>query len=322
MMRGESHGGEVRPCLIGGFQCIDAIPALPEKAGGVLRYLPVVEPGGAVGTLDMVRYRLTFAGGDDSVAKLEDRVQRLPLKDDGYERYDARRSAPGRYAHLHKMTYGESTVAFGVGQFVKGVRADMNRGFVEFNPNKVGNGEGFSDFLGVLGASVAKCELVRYDLAVDVPVPRRVVRVRKDRRTYEFVQGKNLTEYLGVRNQPGRVKVYDKAAELGIEGELTRIELTCDGEWSLEEVEERWPVVYIVGRHEETSATVDVLAAMTAQLIGYGESPEKYLHTLSYRTRRKVREMVEGAAYPFPMRSAAWVLGQTFEWAQRIRSGG
>ena len=56
---------------------------------------------------------------------------------------------------------------------------------------------------------------VRFDLAIDLPVARDKVYLIKDKRVYEeySYSAINKTQHLGVRNNYGRVKVYNKALE-------------------------------------------------------------------------------------------------------------
>ena len=70
------------------------------------------------------------------------------------------------------------------------------------------------------------------------------VRTLKDGRNYEAHISGALTEYLGQRNKPGRVKVYDKTAEAGLDDPLTRVELTVDATWSAEKIMEQLPTVF------------------------------------------------------------------------------
>lgn len=312
---------EIRPCLIGGFRvkidtpCSDRL--LPASSSGVPRYNPWEGSDGSIASLDMVRLRLKFAGSDDCVAHFEDKLQRL---DSLTNSWNKRRSVPGQYAHLHTFEYGDSVVSVGVGQFTRGVMADMRRGFIEFNPNKVGGGDGLEDFLQLVGSHVERCDLVRYDLAVDLPVERSRVRTRKDRRTYRFDQSAALTEYLGQRNSDGYVKVYDKAAELGVKGlNLTRVELTCKGSWSVGQVVDHWPTVYVVNHADgDVSDANVVIAQMAAELADMGGSPEKHIAKLNKHRRAKVRRLLEGVRYECPQLGAAHVLFEAISWTNRL----
>ena len=64
----------------------------------------------------------------------------------------------------------------------------------------------------------------------DVPVTRSDVQLFKDRRKYAqfYMSSENFTEYLGQSDSAGRVKVYNKRLESGLDYDLTRIEVTLD----------------------------------------------------------------------------------------------
>ena len=107
----------------------------------------------------------------------------------------------------------EVVLKCGYGVITKGGN-NNHKGFVEFNPNKCEkNGVKFLAMLESIGCIF---EMNRYDLAIDYPIARNAVRVLRDRRKYEYVISSKggATEYLGSRNSPGRVKVYDKAGLL------------------------------------------------------------------------------------------------------------
>lgn len=317
---------KIRPCLIGGFAECGSIAgvmrllrcpttkALPESSSGVPRYYPLCLPNGSICSLDMVRIRLVLNGNDEDVACMEGRVQ--SFQSDTYAQYDSLRSVPGHYAHLYTLGFGDSSVSLGVGQFLKGAKADMNRGFLEFNPNKVGHDGRFWRFLDIVGASVKHADLVRYDFAVDIPVARYTVRTRKDRRKYAYEQGATLTEYLGIRNSVGRVKVYDKGAELGVKGMvLTRVELTCGGLWTTEQIRAHWPTIFQVKDDEKALGLMSTFASALCELIDDGLSVEKYLGALDHHTRKKVRELIEGVTYPLPDAGSVYVLSAALGWA-------
>lgn len=106
--------------------------------------------------------------------------------------------------------------------------------FIEFNPNKVEMD--VVDYLfrvfnkySVRMSQKSIFELVRYDLAIDIPVDRHFVRLLKSgKRSYTRIEDSALTEYLGKHNSNGFTKVYDKTAESDLDYELTRVEVTCD----------------------------------------------------------------------------------------------
>ena len=124
-------------------------------------------------------------------------------------------------------------------------------GRIEFNPSKVCLDSEFKFLYGQLLSFIPRFRLqpVRFDLAIDLPVARDKVYLIKDKRLYEeYSYSKiNKTQYLGVRNNHGRVKVYNKALEQKLDIDLTRIEITIDYDKSTYgEVEKILPSFYVL----------------------------------------------------------------------------
>lgn len=111
---------------------------------------------------------------------------------------------------------------------------DRFRGFVEFNPNKLFNDPEYSVILHdlrFLRERSSEWTVSRWDLAVDMPVPRELIRlVKEDRRDYAMkrVSNSNFTEYLGKHGSAGFVKLYNKQVESNLPYECTRFEITLD----------------------------------------------------------------------------------------------
>lgn len=108
-------------------------------------------------------------------------------------------------------------------------KPDYGRGFIRFNPNKLLNIEKFSLFWSLVRAGCKEITVKRWDLAIDMPLPRNMVKLHKDGRNYERHEKRSLTEYLGSRSSGGFVKLYDKQAERELDYPLTRLELTLEG---------------------------------------------------------------------------------------------
>lgn len=81
-------------------------------------------------------------------------------------------------------------------------RVNMNRGFIEFNPNKVAGDKRFWRLLKKLSPCLSHVTLKRFDLAFDMPIKRLDCRLSKDRCIYKSVICTGITEYLGVKNTP------------------------------------------------------------------------------------------------------------------------
>lgn len=223
---GHENGGlKSGPCLIAGFHALSCTS--PSY------YNPYRGCNKNTLSVDMVRLSLTFKG---------DRGEWLSRK--GAQLTDCdemtawtSKIRPGGWYELWSFSLGDSSVALGIGFMEPSCKVNMHRGFLEFNPNKVGGDKRFHGLLKTLGTCVSKARLKRFDLAYDIPVSRYDCRLTKDRRMYKSVISNGITEYLGVKNTPAYVKVYDKAAELHLDTDkvqLTRIEMTCDGEWTAE----------------------------------------------------------------------------------------
>lgn len=107
---------------------------------------------------------------------------------------------------------------------------------LDFNPNKTMH---YGDFVRVLNRVLSCCQsmdVIRFDLAVDLPVVRENVFMLKDRRKLSDPNDNvsmdirnswaNHTSYLGRRSHVGYVKLYNKQLERKLNYPMTRLELT------------------------------------------------------------------------------------------------
>jgi len=120
---------------------------------------------------------------------------------------------------------------------------------LDFNPNKM-NDEELKE-ISYLLRFLVDVQIVRCDIAVDIPIPRKYVHLIKDNRTYEYQDHNEngITEYLGSRNNTNFVKVYDKSRESSLDEAITRVEITCEP--VLSEFIKHSPTVLI--EHEQIS---------------------------------------------------------------------
>lgn len=100
---------------------------------------------------------------------------------------------------------------------------------IDFNPNKVPE-RVWRDTLGILSAYALSSAVQRFDLALDFPLARNDLQlVQRPGSGYQcFIDTKGVkTEYTGKRQQHSAIKLYDKAADLGLpEVACSRCELT------------------------------------------------------------------------------------------------
>ena len=186
------------------------------------------------------------------------------------------------YRDMFSVTLSDCSFVFALG--FNGCTEDRYKGFVEFNPNKCMGNSQFSEILGYLFSITSYRQVVRFDLAIDIPVPKYLVRMHKDQRNYKYIKGKQSeSEYLGMRNKPGYVKLYDKTAESNLDYDLTRLEITCElGKINI-------PTVYVMPLQErlefgKISSTDKVLIGLLKEV----DNPTIFLQGLKYEKRKKI----------------------------------
>lgn len=122
--------------------------------------------------------------------------------------------------------------SFWVGCVLNSVHTIQSRYRLEANPNKVGDTVEFQTVLNffITNSSMTKSAIKRFDMAIDLPIPRERCFLIKDRRMYlERRHGQEWTQYLGSKSSAvGRVKLYNKSIESDLTYPLTRLELTLD----------------------------------------------------------------------------------------------
>ena len=137
----------------------------------------------------------------------------------------------------------------------------------------------------------ALCRISRFDLAIDIPIDRNNCFLVKDRRLYiERRHGAEYTQYLGSKSSTvGRVKLYNKQLEAGLDYPLTRLELTLDPQKSISEVS--FPTVYLLDSPRSAESNMKVSDTdrfvLNALLQGYGT-----LNDLGRKTRKKMEALL------------------------------
>lgn len=216
------------------------------KGGLLLRYWEECKfiHDDSIYSCDMVRFNVVFRSDCmDSIVNLYNGVKRW----DDVTIYPTS-FASFKYRQLIVIKVAESTVSVGIG-FNGTNKEDMFKGFIEFNPNKVFP-EWFDEFC-ILRSYCVDCNITRMDVAIDIPVARRFVTLRKDNRIYEYKMKsiEDRTEYLGRRNNPGRIKLYNKKLESELDMELTRLEITTEAD--IFKFVTHKPVVYLGAEYEQ-----------------------------------------------------------------------
>ena len=254
----------------------------PSRYKNVLRD----DVAGASYSLDMIRLKLKAKNEkqmDDAYKAVS--CWMLPER---FSHYTSRKIAS--YRDLFGLGFRGTSIAIGM-SFINGKgKTDDLIGFIEYNPNKIGE-YGIEIVKKLLNLGIC-FEPIRYDLAIDYNISRNLVRTAKDQRKYECVVSGSLTEYLGQRNKPGRVKVYDKKAESELDIPCTRVELTCSADWCLEEVIDHLPVVfnYENASFDGMSKLTRAFAMSVQANVANGSDLESWLILCEKRTRKLIRD--------------------------------
>ena len=195
-------------------------------------------------SIDMVRLRLDFnvlehiqQFGDWLSNPIHLHIEQYPLSSKAFS-----------YRYLFKIKCSnDSSFVCGLG-FNGTDRSSGWIGFLEFNPNKVVDTPEFQEFFKILGVHCPWAELVRYDIAIDVPVARSFCSLAKDKRKYTVVQNsaEDTTEYLGTHNKSGFCKLYNKKLESDLDHDLTRFEITVNADLSYSEVIDLFPIIDVM----------------------------------------------------------------------------
>lgn len=204
------------------------------------------------------------------------------------------------YKYLYNITIenNDYKCSFAIGFGLNSKSENMNRGFIEFNPNKCFMLSQFEQFFFQFTELCCCFELVRYDCAIDIPLPRNKVKlIRNYHCNYEYliesskagqILNKSVTEYQGRRNCNKFTKLYDKTAESHLDYDLTRIEFTFDRkETSFENLPKFF--VYdpkIINNFDFSSLTNNDIVLV--DLLRNSPELNYYLKNLSRRKRKKI----------------------------------
>lgn len=248
----------------------------------------VEDENGVLFSVDDAYFSLRFKSEDDGI-KMRERCGLIQC--DGTPHF-VESNRPNGWRYFYSYEIGQSTVRFGIGWIGSSGKLSMQRGFLQFNPNKTMNDERLGMLTRRIMPYLRDFKLERWDLAIDIPASREDTRMAKDARGYEYIdKGHGITEYLGTRNKPGRVKLYDKTKEAGLDADWTRLELTCGGDWGIDEIMRRLPRVYTWrgSKNEHERNWVRAFGLLAAEYLdAVGGTIEPYLRLLGRGASRKV----------------------------------
>ena len=222
-------------------------------------YRPIIIDNYLIMSCDMMRIKFNMS--DSGLQNFNKYINLLEVKNGNLLIRKYYNISPFKYRNLLAIQDTNTKHSFSLGLVYNDLNKNTNDCFIEFNPNKcinetnTGLAQPFLDFIKQYGSHI---ELVRYDLAIDIPIEREFVSLDKDMRKYTKlwvtdveanysqivsdmekkqihykidVKSKSLsnsTEYLGQRNKSGFVKLYNKQIESDLDKPTTRLEITLD----------------------------------------------------------------------------------------------
>lgn len=234
---------------------------------------------------DMVRVK--FDMREDQVTRYNEWVNHPYRTDIKTYPLDLR---PYKYRLLSVIDYGTGKLTLGLSFNDTGRKLES---FLEFNPNKCFQNPQCQKDIDWILLNASVSEVVRCDIAIDIPYPRDKVHMVKDQRKYG---SDGSTAYLGRRNEVGRVKLYDKRVESDLEQDLTRVELTTtlDFAETIRLLPRVWLEQYQMELELHDSDELSQNERVFAMAIRDSSDPEYYLKQLTYRMRKKVEPFILG----------------------------
>lgn len=231
-------------------------------------WLPVIGRNEYVYSCDMLRYKFEIKSGKYAKGELQhlltswgrDDVRMYPVNFSDF-----------KFRNLFTIDYDTSSMTVGIG-FNGCKNEDLTIGFLEVNPNKCFDSlQCMYDMQHIFDACW-NFELLRWDLAIDVPLPREALSLVKDGRKYmlDMYSSSNKTEYLGVRNSSGYTKLYNKALEQDHDADdepLTRLEMTCAGNMTADQILNKLPYVFVASDKFVESDNLKALSSSQRVLV-------------------------------------------------------
>lgn len=238
----------------------------------------------------MIRLNIDFGTNTERLTKF---IQNIEDSDLRYqvEYFPSYKSY--KYRHLWTIKILDDDTSFSIGLDLGRNTEDKHNGFIEFNPNKCHNNEAFNEFWNVFRGFTVTRELVRYDLAIDVPISRGQMKLQKSgKRLYALLEKNDgITEYQGVRSHDGYVKVYDKTKEADLDYDLTRVEITLDKNTDIDTV---WPQVWMYDEQlsMDFDSTLSENEKVFVAMLRSVDEPMFYYKQLTYRFRKKIEPYI------------------------------
>ena len=165
---------------------------------------------------------------------------------------------------------------------------------IELNPNKHGNKPIFKELIAFINSFPSDSYVVKYDLALDVPVKPDDIQVFKTKKKKAFFDN---TRYFGRRNKSGYCKIYDKAKESGLTEALTRVEHTVDlRSKDKSTLEQLYILKTEIKADVKLSPNDMIIYELMARMRAAGMAYEDILAKVDFRKRKRLIEALSGCS--------------------------
>lgn len=202
-----------------------------------------------------------------------------------------------QYHQAYNVRFGSSSMTI---KLLRNSSLMPDQCSIDVNPNLCFGDKRCLEAIAFLLSRSIQFHIRIYDVAVDIPLPRHLFRMEKDRRIKTVIcrSRSNATEYCGKRNHAGFCKLYDKTAESKLETSWTRIEITYGnplGDDFSESLAKKLPIIKqkcadaarIMGTDERLSSTDRVLIAFFKKI----KDPEFLAMQFKILDRKKQRRL-------------------------------
>lgn len=239
------------------------------------------DENGNLYSCDMIRMNLNF--GKDHLNNLHDYLEQRSY----YQKYKKTYTNIKQYTYRYMHTISCENESFMLAYGFNGNNSIEPRGVIEFNPNKLSSIPEFQRLYSMIIGYVHDITIVRYDLAIDLPLNRQYVSMPKQGNLiYKTTLSDSYTESLGRHNNNGFTKVYDKKKEAKLNKDITRIEITLNRDAkAIEEIPRIYIKEYQIALRLKNELSQN--DSVFLQLLEDVEDPFFYMKKLTSRKRQK-----------------------------------
>lgn len=240
--------------------------------------------------------RLSFSLSIDKINNFNKFIMLYDLRHTNIDINCYRSNTLFNFTNLYQIKNISDKTSFALGLGFNSAKSkEKTTCFIEFNPNKTLTNNLVTPFLEYIKDKCNFIDVVRYDIAFDIPLNRELFNLVKDRRKYKKIYSLELnnkdlsdfTEYLGQRQNNGYVKLYNKQIESDLNSPLTRLEITLD-KLEYENLQKEMPQLNIFKyKHLSTDILTDTEKVLLSLLL-QNDNCTQYLYALGRKTKEKL----------------------------------